>query len=181
MEASRAGRRRRVQPPVLARAHSKLGLCALFLNLLLLYSSSALASLKFCNATPEEIQVALAFQTGAQWHVKGWTTVSPVRCAVVYPSTTRGQIFYFWAHMGTTAMWGGYGAEASPWQLCVLKDRNFDYVLNGQNISLRDGPRPCADYGEHAELRTFDKFSSDNDNYLYTIESPARPGNYQNL
>jgi uncharacterized membrane protein len=182
MEAliARAERRGLIHAAADGRARSRMGVFTLLLSVVLFWSSSAFTSVKFCNAAPEAIQVALAFQRGAQWHVKGWTTVSPATCGVIDPNANPGQDVHYWAHMGMKREWGAYGANANPWQLCVLEFDDFDYVFNGQDMPLRDGPRPCADYGEKANLRYFEKISSnDNGARIFHAEGGVLPPEFQ--
>jgi uncharacterized membrane protein len=156
------------------RLHSLAGIHAVILSLTLAYVEPAYGALKFCNAAPEQISVALAFKTGGQWHVKGWTVVDPATCKVAYPESVRGLTLYYWAHMGKKTKWGGYNEQAKEAvSLCVLVDRNFEYTLNGQR--LRDGPKPCSDFGDSADMRNFAMIESADADFLQSIGTGGKP------
>ena len=71
-------------------------LCALP-GSLVLAPTPALADLRVCNQTANEISIALGYRAVNGWQSEGWWVAPPTQCATIYQGALNSRFFYVFA------------------------------------------------------------------------------------
>ena len=83
-------------------------LVGLVLSTLAVSSAPALADLRVCNQSSNQVSIALGYRADKGWQSEGWWVAPPQKCAIVYQGDLHSRFFYLYVadDIGGGA-WGG--------------------------------------------------------------------------
>lgn len=83
-------------PPLLTLRLGLVLVCALP-AIVVLAPTPALADLRVCNQTANEISIALGYRAENGWQSEGWWVAPPSQCATIYQGALNSRFFYVFA------------------------------------------------------------------------------------